>query len=226
MAAPIEANGKAVLAMRLRAPISGAWVARLQALTGEDEPLSGSVTISDGTNRWTGTVVRTGAVLGVCTALVVGGAGKLGDEPAARSYVGVTARSVVQDLLADAGEAADGRAMTRPELRSVLEHWTRSGVGDHPTTFGAELTRVLEAVGLTWRVLPSGAIWMGLPTFRVATPRGLVERTRDPDAGRVHTTLDLLDLLPDSSVADERVGDVEYQLSSTELRATYWLKAA
>lgn len=221
MAAPIDVNGKTVLKMRLHAPIREAWVARLTAASTEN--LVGAVTISDGTNRWAGTVVRSGVLFGVCSALIVGGSGHLSDIPTAKSYTGVTARSVVQDLLNAAGEVVDGNSLTRPALRTVLEHWTRAGVD---TTVGAELTAVLDAVGATWRVLPSGKIWIGTPTFPAAKPRGFLENTRSPDAARVHAQLDLLELLPDSSVNAERVGDVEYELGSSELRATYWLEAA
>ncbi len=221
MAAAIDCNGFTVLKMRLRAPIRGAWWARLDATV--EAPITGAVAISDGTNTWRGTVTRSGVVLGVCSALIVGGAGKLGLPVPAKSYVGVPARLVVQDLLAAAGEQADSVSLTRSPLRTVLEHWTRAG---DPSTAGQELTSLLEHVGATWRVLPSGAVWMGAATFTTAKPAGLVERDRDPSAGRVFTTLDLLDLLPASTVGDENVGDVEYELDGSELRATHWLEAA
>lgn len=224
MAAAIDCNGFTVLKMRLRAPLAGAWWARLDATV--EAAITGAVAISDGTNTWNGTVTRSGVVQGICSALIVGGAGKLGLPVPAKSYVGVPARLVVQDLLAAAGEQADGVSLTRSPFRTVLEHWTRIGDGPSPSTAGQELTRVLEHVGATWRLLPSGAVWMGEATFTPSTPAGLVERDRDPSAGRVFTTLDLLDLLPASVVGEENVGDVEYELDGSELRATHWLEAA
>jgi hypothetical protein len=223
----IDVNGFTVTKLRINAPIaSGTWSARVEALL--EAPLSGAVTVSDGANPWRGTVVEAGVVQGLSSALVVGGAGGLRKKLPARSYVGVTARSVVQDILNAVGEQASRAALTSPQLRTVLPYWTRSGPAPDGMggTAAEQLQAVLDAVGATWRVLASGQVWIGTPAFLRSAPTGFVELDREPTARRVHAALDALDLFPDTSVQNERVGDVEYRLEGSRLRATYWLEAA
>jgi hypothetical protein len=227
MARSLSCGGLAVLKLRLRAPVFGVWVARVRAAG--KTAVSGAVTLTDGTNSWKGTVVpgRSGVVTGVCSALIVGGAGKLGSKLPAKSYTGAQARLVVQDLLTAAGEQADGVGLTSPLLRTVLNFWTRSGgAGVRDSTAGEELTRVLEAVDATWRVKPSGAVWAGANAFPSSKPAGIVETDREPASGRVEVMLDGLDLVPATTVGNDRVGDVEYRTDGGALFATYWTEAA
>jgi hypothetical protein len=225
MARAITCNGASVLTLRLLAPIAAAWVADVEASI--DSVISGAVTLTDGDNAWQGTVLSSGTLAGICSMLIVGGKGGLQKELGAKSYVGTVARQVVQDIAADAGETLSQKALTAPALRSVLRHWTRVGNSDgEPMTAGAQLTSVLDAVGATWRVQPNGQIWIGSPSFVTSKPTGLMELHRDPARGRVHVELDALDLLPDTNVAGNRVGDVEYRVADAGIKATYWLEAA
>lgn len=220
MATAIHVNGATVLKLRLRAPIADrAWVADLEALS--DTPITGAVTITDGRNPWKGTALESGVVAGVCSVAIVGGAGGLRKVVGAKSYVGVIARSIVTDILAAAKESLARAALTAPELRTVLPHWTR-----YEGSAGEQLSSVLEAVGATWRVTPAGTVWVGSPSFLPATPAGLFELDREPSRRRVHVALDALDLTPDATIAGERVGDVELVTDDSGLRGTYWLEAA
>lgn len=224
MAKAIQCNGAPVLKMRLHAPIDAAWVADIEASA--NAPITGAATISDGTNLWKGTVLSSGVVAGLCTAIIVGGKGGLRKPASAKSYVGAIARSVVLDILNEAGESLARASQTASELLVVLEHWTRVAALDEQGTAGAQLASVLEHLGATWRVLPDGTIWIGSPSFRRSTPTGLFELDREPARGRVHVAIDGLDLLPDSLVKNDRVDAVEYRVDENGLVATYWLEAA
>lgn len=225
MARSITLNGAPVLGMKLRSPLEGVWVADVSARA--IDALSGKATISDGENEWIGKILTSGVVAEVCTAVGVGGSGGLRLPAPAKSYVGTIVRTVVLDILADAKETLSQRALTAPALRARIDHWTRAGNASTAASSAAEqLTLVLEAVDATWRVLPAGTVWVGAPAFNRATPDGLVELDREPARQRVHVALDALDLLPDSTVNGDRVGDVEYRVEGGDLRATYWLEAA
>lgn len=224
MARAILCNGAPVLKLRLSAPIAAAWTADLEASSAT--ALTGAVTISDGSNLWKGTVLQSGVVAGLSSATVVGGAGGLRKKVSAKSYVGVIARTVVNDILAEVGERLDTTAATAPALRVTLNHWTRVTSDDADGTAGAQLSSLLAAIGATWRVLPSGAVWIGSPKFPAAKPEGVFELDREPSRQRVHVALDALNLLPDSTVGSDRVGDVEYRVAESGIHATYWLEAA
>jgi hypothetical protein len=225
MSRSIACNGSTVLKLRLLAPIAAAWIA--DAESSSDTNITGAAKITDGTNEWKGTIIRSGVVAGVCSMLVVGGSGGLRKGARAQSYTGAGARQIVTDILNEAGEKPAQKALTAPALRTVLQHWTRLGnTAMRPVTYGEQLAHVLEHVGATWRVLPDGTIWIGSPTFVAAKPAGLVEIIREPAHERVNVELDGLDLLPDTSLKGDRVGDVEYRVDANGIKATYWLEAA
>lgn len=219
--ASITVGGFPVLAFLLNAPAERAWTARCSVHA--ERALSGAVVISDGANRWNGTVVSSDVIAERCDAFIVGGAGKLAAELDARSYVGTPASVIAAAILGDAGEVMAQASQGAAGLRKVLTYWTRAGRGGaRPTTAGAELERLVEDVGETWRVLPSGQVWVGTPAWR-PTATKTTELDRQGARRTRELAIDDLSLEPGTTVRGERVKRVEYRSDGARLRATIWV---
>lgn len=206
-----------VLSMRLTLPAMGRWTcsAELDA----DEAPEGHVEIVQGDVRLSGAVYRAGAVAGTLRAIVVGGTGGIGRDIPARSYQGVTARAVVEDLLAAAGERLDASA-AREALSIALPYWTRAG-----GRASASLSRLVDYLGARWRVLPSGAVWVGRDTWpETPDEYRALELDRDGASRWVLLAPDDIGLFPGVSFRGERVGRVEHVVTRDgPLRTTYWI---
>jgi hypothetical protein len=215
----ITANGLPVLAMRLTLPVQGVWVAALQVSS--DEDLSGAVTLQQDDVTYTGTVLRGTSVNGIAAVEAVGGTGGLGGQLAARSYQGASARSIVNDLLAGVGDRLDGEA-TRSVLSTTFAYWTRAA-----GRASVALSSLTDALAARWRVLPSGAVWVGAESWpAMATDYEALEIERDPAASTVLLAPETFALLPGVTLRGERVGRVEHVMGTDELRTTFWLEAA
>jgi len=216
----ITANGQPVLAMRLTLPVQGIWVATLQVSTEDD--IEGTLTLEqDDSVRYTGAVLRGAAVNGVALVEAVGGTGGLGRDLAARSYQGASARAIIGDLLAGVGERLDGGA-TRSVLSTTFAYWTRAA-----GRASVALSSVVDALAARWRVLPSGAVWVGTETWpAVPSDYDALELDRDPAAGSVLLAPEMFSLVPGVTLRGERVGRVEHVQGTDELRTTFWLEAA
>lgn len=206
--------------MRLTLPLQGAWVAALEVAA--DEVLTGALALKqDELLTYSGNIVRSGVVAGRCLIEAVGGTGGLLQDVAARSYQGAGARTVVGDLLAEVGETLDSSS-TRAVLASTLTYWTR-GAGRASTA----LSTLVDALGARWRVLPSGAVWVGTETYpAVGADYSATELDRDAGAGLVLLAPETIALRPGVALAGERIGRVEHVMSRAEpLRTTAWLEA-
>jgi hypothetical protein len=213
--ASITVNGFPVLSCRLDADGERAWTFRCKVHS--DEALAGAVTITDGTNPWQGTVVTADVIAEECEALIVGGAGKLGDELDAKHYTGVPASVIAAAIVGDAGERLARASLGAAGLRRVLTYWSRAA-----DTAGAELSRLVEDVGETWRLLPSGEVWIGTPSW-LPTPAITTELDRQGGRRARVLAIDDLSLQPGTTVRGERVKRVEYRSQGGQLRATIWV---
>lgn len=213
----VTANGKAVLALRLTLPISGVWVASLEA--DADEALAGAVEIVDDDVRLQGTIMRSGAAAGTCDAELVGGKGGMSKDVPARSYQGAAARLIATELLAAVGEQLDARS-TPAVLATTLPYWTRAA-----GRAGTALTMLTDALGARWRVLPGGTVWLGVDTWAAAAENAqAVEIDRDAAAGTVLLAPDSIALAPGVTLAGGRVGRVEHHFErDSPLRTTFWI---
>jgi hypothetical protein len=113
---------------------------------------------------------------------------------------------VIESILAASGEQGDlGVVQGLP----VLPRWSR------PVATGAHaLSRLATRLGLGWRVLPNGHVWLGAETWP-AYPRELLF-TVEPDAGGFFEVApDVPDLLPGMTLAGRRVVGVVYEASES-----------
>lgn len=157
--ATLTVAGFPVVRGRVTVPRVGPWHAevRLDA----DAPPSGAVALSwgDGAATWSGYVLptRSGtyATGGPSQVRLVGGAGGLGRALDGASYRSTTPRVVLGQILAAAGERLSGTSPAATLDRS-LARWSRSA-----GTAGAQVDRLALALGVLWRVLPDGSVYVG-----------------------------------------------------------------
>lgn len=211
-----HAAGTLVLGSEVTMPLVGAWQATVEADTGEDEaPPTGPYWFEVDGVEFRGTVLpaRAGAFGGRVKIKVVGGAGGLSAELKPRNYAaGVTRVStVVGDIVRDTGETLSGES-DQAILDKQIPAWQRAaGAGKDA------LTKVLEKVGATWRVLRDGTIWIGVDTWPEVEPDGhAIEE--DWGDGLVTWAPDHPTMVPGVVVRGQRVEQVVHRLERAGLR--------
>jgi hypothetical protein len=214
----ITCNGDPVLEIRLTLPLSRNWVVWLEV--SNDEVVTGPIKIAAGT-EFSGIVVRSGVLNGSCLIEAVGGKGGLAKPLPARSYHGVTVRTVLGDILAEAGEVLDASS-SAAVLRLNLPFWTR----DNESASWA-ISTLAEQVGANWRTLPSGAIWFGTETWGKAPASfDAIEMDADDASGFILIAPDnpnALNLRPGQTWEGHRVGRIEYHMGrEAPMRGTIW----
>ncbi len=212
----IRCAGLPVLSMDLHLLRSGVWTAELSV--DADENITGAVSIGDEDgNTFAATVVASGEHFGRVQLAVDGGAAGMGTTLGPKHYVGARARLVASELVADAGELLDVNSDT---LLTTLDAWTRPAV-----TAGVALTELVDRLGLEWRVLPNGKVWIGAPGFEELVLEDALELRRDYGLGLVELAVDSLGLVPGVTYQGERVTRVDYQVrEKSGIRAFYWVQ--
>lgn len=151
--------GKSVTRGRVRVPRQGAW--HVEAwLDADTAPIGAAALVwGDKAAAWQGTLVP--ALSGVyvtggpAQVRVVGGAGGLQTALPGASYRNVSARVILGQILAAAGERLSG-ASPAATLDPILARWSRAA-----GTAAAQVGRLSEALGVLWRVLPDGSVYVG-----------------------------------------------------------------
>lgn len=216
----ITLSGNPVLSMRLTLPERGNWVlaAEVDVPEASDDALEGAVTLTQDDVTLSGTVIRTGLIGGVCRLEAVGGKGGLRGDVVARSFQGLTARSILADTLGACGETQSALS-TRSVLTTALPYWTRSA-GRSSTA----LSVLADALGARWRVTHSGEVWFGLDTWpSMAEGYDADELDADPSSGLVLLGPETIALVPGVTYQGRRVGRVEHTVGrDSALRTTFW----
>ena len=207
-------NGSPVLRGDVDMPPEGAWTADVYADL-QEVPRAGVLELLGQTYR--GTVLQGDLVGGTARLRLVGGAGCLLRQLAPKSYVnGVTAGALLQDLAQEAGEtlsptiAADvrGRSLTR---------WTR------PAGTARDLIAHLAAyLGLTWRVLLDGTLWMGRYLWQEApaAAEGSVLIDAAPQDARRTVAAESAPWEPGQTLQGWRIGAVRHFVEKESSRTT------
>ena len=161
--------------------------------------------LDDVQSRWTMTCVRIGRDIGAWRAAVVGGAGRTSRGLEPKYYQEATAALVFSDACREAGETPQvGEGMDVQLVR-----WTRPRMACWEAL---EALRRWLGPRYTWRVLPSGELWMGLEQPK-AYPRenDLDWSEDDPATARVEFRL-TPDLLPGYLLSGSLVEEVRHVL--------------
>lgn len=212
-----ELNSKPALTVAISEPRSGAWVADVQADSGDDIGPSATLRMGSTAATFTGTVVRGGVEHGRYVARIVGGKGGLSKDIPARYYSSVPARTVLDGIMSDSGELLD------PEIApSLLDHalprWTRL---EGPAQLA--LDDLAAELGVTWRVTRAGKVWLGTERWgALSMPHA--EMARGPAAGTLSVAPAEIPLVrPGVTFLGKRVSYVETTLSGGKLRQTIWV---
>jgi hypothetical protein len=208
----------AVLSGDLVLPIRGNWVAHLETGAGTSPAEGDRVAIlvaGDKARRtpdatFVGTVRRSRPWAGRHELVVVGGAGGLADPIAADDHHAGPSHTVPAELILArvcrlAGEAVSASAQAALEPFGVTR-WTRAR---GPAT--EALSVLADALGLGWRVLDDGTVWMGPETWPEVAPSAIgYELAELQDDGTIRTASGGATLRPGTTVLGRRVVRVRY----------------
>lgn len=150
----ITLNGAPVLGGYISQPYNGAWVAELSVAI--EEPISGTVVLSDENGQsWIGTVRRGGVFSSRWHGFIVGGGDGIKNTLGAKNYRSGFVGKIILDICSEAGEV-QSPLITPAVLGQNLTFWSRpSGTG------GEALATLAGELGVQWRVLPAGVVWLG-----------------------------------------------------------------
>lgn len=209
-------GGASVLSASISMPLSGAWTA--EVVVGSDQALSGRVVLDDGGVQFRGTVVNGEVDTGRSQALIVGGAGGLGTELEAKAYRATPARSVINDILAEAGETLSADA--DPALLGVLlPFWHR----DSGPAWRALGLVVFDALGANWRVKRDGSIWIGRDVYAEQKLDHVVVG-RDEASRMWEIASERSELLPGVTFQDRLVKRVIHKIDGGSQRTEVWFE--
>ncbi len=209
----ITLNGYPILSLELIESKQGNWICDVEAKVPEEESVD-SVTIDFEGATYSGAVFRGGQEAGRYRARVVGGKGGLTKDVEARFYGSTTAGQVLNDLATDSGEKLSN--LIGPEVKSFsLSRWLRP-VGNGRKALGDLAT----ALGMTWRVLRDGTLWIGTDRYEPVTPEDFGARILSPDAlhGSVESAPDWPGVRPGVLFLDRKVANVVTTVREGRLR--------
>lgn len=213
-------RGKDVLGGELTLPLLGVGSATLDvnATTLPTGAAQLVYEVGGKATTYSGTIVESNAYGGRVKVRFVLGAGKLSTELPALGYGEVPAATVVRDIIATAGEAlAEG---VSDELRdTILPSWHRAkGTGNRA------LQTLAEHLGVGFRVLPTGLVWLGKETWsQFKAPF----EEKGPDANGVAVYAPSApDIVPGVNLAGKRVSTVVHSFSGSLRSSVTMLKDA
>lgn len=154
--------GLPVLEAHVDIPRAGAWHATVRV--DADTLPAGLVTLDVGGLSLVGTprLSASRVVDGTAHVFLVGGAGRLNQAMPAAAYRNTPISVPLREVLSAVGEtlAPESDAAV---LSKALPFWTRTA-----GTAGRALSSLAAAGGVGWRVLPSGAVWLGAERWKAA----------------------------------------------------------
>jgi hypothetical protein len=204
-------SGRNALSLEVIESSIGAWHCTAEA--DGDAALSGAVTVDVEGTTWRGYVLRSKGFAGRCQSWIVGGKGQLAKIIDAKHYSNTTAATVAADICRDSGEVlASGLVLTQR-----LTHWERTqGQASHC------LVALCDRLGLTWRTLRDGSIWIGTDAWATVKPKVEVE-DEDWAAGCVQLMAEqfseLARLAPGVTFDGSRINEVVFYVNPDEQRA-------
>jgi hypothetical protein len=211
-----------ILGMRLTMGLEGAWQAHLEL--GEDAAPTGAVTLEVAREggapaTWSGVVDHGDTWQGRQKLLVRAGAGGLDGALERKEYVAgsvpVPAAKVVTDIVAVARERLADPALLA--LRGLgFARWDRPGGFPASRALG----RAVKRLGLGWRFLDAGTIWIGTETW-AAVDDQLVSflEDRDGDILADRCAPDAAVLRPGTTIMGRRIYRVTYTVNGDGMRA-------
>jgi hypothetical protein len=221
----LSIDNKPVIQGRLQLPAKGPWWGEftLDALEGFD--VGQRVTVrSSGGLELAATVQRTELVDEVPHVRLVGGRGGLNRSIAAQWHTGpgLSARTVLASWAEASGEQLSS-TIAASVLNASIDRWVRS----KGRSIDA-LDALTEALGVTWRVLPDGTVWLGSDTDTALDRFTYDVVARRVATGSVELAVDapVPQLMPGRTFEGRKIGTVEYLLTPQKCRAVIALIAS
>lgn len=212
-------NGIRLTECVVHIPRAGAWHADVHVDTTDTSKVTGSVTLLIGDSlTLKGTIRRADVWRGVVVARVTAGAGGLGKTAFPQGYASTTAKIVIGDIAALAGETVSSTSSSSL-LSTTLASWMRAR-----SVCGNALRTVVDQIGATWRHLPDGSIWIGTEVW---PDSGIVKYQlleKDPQDGHWIIDGDSPALMPGTLLTGGKVGRVMYRLAASRVRTEVWFE--
>lgn len=211
-------NGIGVRSGTITMPLVGAWHAAfsLDSDTGIDAGEIVTVEIGGGAIL-VGTARRGGVATEIAEVQVVGGAGGMSRDIEPRHYDNASARIIITDILAVAGETLS--TSSDASLATLtLPKWSRVA-----SSCGAALDAVLTAIGMTWRILDDGQVFVGTNAW---TDLALADDVELLDESRATTRQcyadETLSARPGRTIDGVRAALVVHTVSPDAFRSDVW----
>lgn len=219
------ANGFTILGATVTLPRSGPWHADLVVATDDPSKITGAVALSlvDDALLLQGTTWRdAGAWRDVVRARVVGGRAGLRTALEAGSYRQSTVRTVLLDILGAAGERVSP-TVSEALLDSEVDDWVR--LASSASSAGAALQSLANDLGVPWRVLPDGTVWLGEETWPEAPVFDYVILDRRIESAEMTLGVEKPVLLAGTIFEGARVGRVVHRLGADRIRTDVYFDA-
>jgi hypothetical protein len=204
-------GGQTLIECQITRPLSGAWEATAR---GNGPPLAGALTLTIEGTTWAAYVreaVQDGG--SVRYDLIAGKANGWRAPVEARSYRAVTVQTILDDLSRESGEALSGTIAAELLTRPVPSYHRQAG------RVWFALDDLADCLGVTWRALEDGSLWLGTDSWAASTTKAVVQSTQGDTA-----TLQVQapTIAPGTVWEGRRVDLCEHWLERNGLRSVIW----
>jgi hypothetical protein len=214
-------NGYPLLQAIITEPQSGRWTATVEVST-ETAPVDPvEISFDDGAVVLVGAIHGGGVESGRWLGRIVGGTGGLSTELTSKAYRAMPLQIVLDDIISETDETLATTATSL--ITRTVPHWHRQiGYGTRA------MSALADAVGMVWRVLRDGTIWIGVDTFpAVSVDATWTQLHAFPDLGMVEIAPGDAPLVgPGVTWNGVSVGTVLTRLDGGVLRQEVWRAAA
>jgi hypothetical protein len=206
----VTLNGARVQALTLHMPRVGLWHG--VAIVDSRAAVAPRVTLTAPELSLVGANIVGSSFLDSQCVRLVAGAGGLRATLPARGYRSPTVRLILQDLARESGETLS-TTIAPAVLARTLPFWTRAqGSG------GQSLATLATALGVSWRVLDDGSIWVGtLPTVEVVGAYQVIDER--PHDRWLMTASSAPFIRPGSSIRGRAVREVSHTFEGDRVRS-------
>jgi len=214
-------NGQPVIRADHKQPYAGAWTAEIE-LDADSRPLGAALLVLLG-RTWQGTVIAdlsdsalalSGDSGGWFRCRIVGGAGGLQKPVTPTEWSqGALVQTVLTYILGAGGEV-QAATISTDLLGKVLPQWSIS-----TSTVGEALSAFAETLGIIWRVLDDGTIWLGTPSPQPVTAPDYILTDINPEMGAAEMDLNDSSLAVDQIIDGLTIRQVIYSWTPDKMRA-------
>lgn len=218
-----------VLEGSLNLSLRGPWFSRVE-IDAEVAPVGQATLVlarDDGgpASKFIGTITHSSVWQGRARAVIVGGAGRISGEIApslrARNYeprpLPIKVSTIVEDIASDAGETLTAGVQTALGALAV-PRWLRAA-----GTAASALDALARILGLGWRVLGDGTLWIGVETWPLAADvAGLYQQGDDGHPLVIEAAQESASMIPGTVVLKQRIREVVYSVSDAARCELYY----